>query len=242
MRATAAGMGAATAEAVSDVMTATDALQHSFLSCGNGKATSAAVGPPPYPPGYFDYVLLDPPCSALGLRPRLLHHWSLKQVRCGGRSVSSGNPPSIHHPKPCQPFLLQTSIPILHSNTVRAFFNYNQCLFVLRYLSFLFALSSVSSELHLAGFQAVRCSIVFDMLRHGPHEWEWAPESTARDVGKPHPCISFGPPLLSSSEPWLRTRGPCCTVPFNYWRLAVRWCTAHVRSIQTRTRQMWHGR
>ncbi|EFJ40115.1 hypothetical protein VOLCADRAFT_100142 [Volvox carteri f. nagariensis] len=40
----------------------------------------APFGPPPYPPGTFDYILLDPPCSALGLRPRLLHAWSLKQL------------------------------------------------------------------------------------------------------------------------------------------------------------------
>ena len=31
-------------------------------------------------PGSFDYVLLDPPCSALGLRPRLLHDISLPQL------------------------------------------------------------------------------------------------------------------------------------------------------------------
>ncbi|GFR46036.1 hypothetical protein Agub_g7505, partial [Astrephomene gubernaculifera] len=40
-----------------------------------------ALGPPPYHPASFDYILLDPPCSALGLRPRLLHAWSLKQLR-----------------------------------------------------------------------------------------------------------------------------------------------------------------
>ena len=32
-------------------------------------------------PGSFDYVLLDPPCSALGLRPRLLHDITLHQLR-----------------------------------------------------------------------------------------------------------------------------------------------------------------
>ncbi|KAG2441250.1 hypothetical protein HYH02_010093 [Chlamydomonas schloesseri] len=39
------------------------------------------LGPPPYPPATFDAVLLDPPCSALGLRPRLLHSWTLPQLR-----------------------------------------------------------------------------------------------------------------------------------------------------------------
>lgn len=32
-------------------------------------------------PCSFDYVLLDPPCSALGLRPRLLHDIALPQLR-----------------------------------------------------------------------------------------------------------------------------------------------------------------
>jgi 16S rRNA C967 or C1407 C5-methylase (RsmB/RsmF family) len=31
-------------------------------------------------PGSFDYVLLDAPCSALGLRPRLLLDWTLPRV------------------------------------------------------------------------------------------------------------------------------------------------------------------
>lgn len=46
-----------------------------------GELGSGPLGPPPYPPGSFSHVLLDPPCSALGLRPRLLHSWTLPQVR-----------------------------------------------------------------------------------------------------------------------------------------------------------------
>jgi hypothetical protein len=32
-------------------------------------------------PGSFDHVLLDAPCSALGLRPRLLLSWDLNQLQ-----------------------------------------------------------------------------------------------------------------------------------------------------------------
>lgn len=31
-------------------------------------------------PESFDYILLDAPCSALGLRPRLLMNWSMQQL------------------------------------------------------------------------------------------------------------------------------------------------------------------
>ncbi|GLI63582.1 hypothetical protein VaNZ11_006585 [Volvox africanus] len=44
-------------------------------------AAGQLLGPPPYPAGTFDHILLDPPCSALGLRPRLLHSWTLPQLR-----------------------------------------------------------------------------------------------------------------------------------------------------------------
>ncbi|GIL68932.1 hypothetical protein Vafri_22182 [Volvox africanus] len=44
-------------------------------------AAGQLLGPPPYPAGTFDHILLDPPCSALGLRPRLLHSWNLPQLR-----------------------------------------------------------------------------------------------------------------------------------------------------------------
>ncbi|GIL82099.1 hypothetical protein Vretifemale_11036 [Volvox reticuliferus] len=44
-------------------------------------AGALLLGPPPYPAGTFDYILLDPPCTALGLRPRLLHSWNLPQLR-----------------------------------------------------------------------------------------------------------------------------------------------------------------
>ena len=33
-----------------------------------------------FEPESFDHILLDPPCSALGLRPRLSHLWSLDQL------------------------------------------------------------------------------------------------------------------------------------------------------------------
>lgn len=53
------------------------------------EAEEAAAAAPWAPPAHladlepesFDYVLLDAPCSALGLRPRLLHAWTLKQLR-----------------------------------------------------------------------------------------------------------------------------------------------------------------
>ena len=35
---------------------------------------------PPYPPGSFDRVLLDAPCSALGQRPQALCHFKLKEL------------------------------------------------------------------------------------------------------------------------------------------------------------------
>ena len=35
---------------------------------------------PGYPREVFDFVLLDPPCSALGLRPRLSHQVSMEEL------------------------------------------------------------------------------------------------------------------------------------------------------------------
>lgn len=35
---------------------------------------------PGYPRGVFDFILLDPPCSALGLRPRLSHQVSMEEL------------------------------------------------------------------------------------------------------------------------------------------------------------------
>jgi len=35
---------------------------------------------PPYPPGSFDRVLLDAPCSALGQRPQAVCHFKLKEL------------------------------------------------------------------------------------------------------------------------------------------------------------------
>ena len=43
------------------------------------KAGTARI--PGYPRGSFDYILLDPPCSALGLRPRLSHASSLEELK-----------------------------------------------------------------------------------------------------------------------------------------------------------------
>ena len=34
-----------------------------------------------FPPESFDYVLLDAPCTGLGLRPRLLHRQTIGQLR-----------------------------------------------------------------------------------------------------------------------------------------------------------------
>lgn len=50
-------------------------------SAGNG-TPAATRGPPSisFEPESFDAVLLDAPCSALGLRPRLLHDWKLPQL------------------------------------------------------------------------------------------------------------------------------------------------------------------
>jgi len=39
----------------------------------------------PFEAESFDAVLLDPPCSALGIRPRLTHSWSLQQMLSLGR-------------------------------------------------------------------------------------------------------------------------------------------------------------
>ncbi len=36
---------------------------------------------PPYPPGTFDRVMLDAPCSALGQRPALYSRASLSEIR-----------------------------------------------------------------------------------------------------------------------------------------------------------------
>ncbi len=48
----------------------------------SGARTSSGPNHPPYPAETFDSVILDAPCSALGLRPRLLHaSWSLPQLR-----------------------------------------------------------------------------------------------------------------------------------------------------------------
>ena len=33
-----------------------------------------------FPPESFEYILLDAPCSALGLRPRLTHHVTLSEL------------------------------------------------------------------------------------------------------------------------------------------------------------------
>ncbi len=70
------GPGAAAAAAA-----AAPAGQAQVQGAASGELGSGPVGPPPYPPGSFSHVLLDPPCSALGLRPRLLHSWTLPQVR-----------------------------------------------------------------------------------------------------------------------------------------------------------------
>ena len=43
------------------------------------KAGTARI--PGYPRGSFDFILLDPPCSALGLRPRLSHACSLEDLK-----------------------------------------------------------------------------------------------------------------------------------------------------------------
>ena len=34
-----------------------------------------------FPPESFDYILLDAPCTGLGLRPRLLHRQTIEQLR-----------------------------------------------------------------------------------------------------------------------------------------------------------------
>jgi 16S rRNA C967 or C1407 C5-methylase (RsmB/RsmF family) len=53
---------------------------------GAGEAGGAEAGPTPvnplpeFGPESFDAILLDAPCSALGLRPRLLHDWRLAQL------------------------------------------------------------------------------------------------------------------------------------------------------------------
>lgn len=54
---------------------------------GGGGSAGGAAQPGPalvFEAGSFDCVMLDPPCSALGLRPRLVHAWTLPQVRHGG--------------------------------------------------------------------------------------------------------------------------------------------------------------
>eukprot|EP00198_Chlamydomonas_reinhardtii_P007955 XP_001697292.1 predicted protein [Chlamydomonas reinhardtii] len=48
--------------------------QEEAVAGGQEKAVAADEGPEAA-------VLLDPPCSALGLRPRLMHSWSLAQLR-----------------------------------------------------------------------------------------------------------------------------------------------------------------
>ncbi|KAG2494690.1 hypothetical protein HYH03_007206 [Edaphochlamys debaryana] len=50
-------------------------------AAASARRLTPPLGPPPYPPGSFRYIMLDPPCSALGLRPRLLHSWTLPQLR-----------------------------------------------------------------------------------------------------------------------------------------------------------------
>ena len=41
---------------------------------------SDLTGSPPYPPGSFDRVLLDGPCSALGQRPVLVNNMTAKHL------------------------------------------------------------------------------------------------------------------------------------------------------------------
>jgi len=42
---------------------------------------SDITGPPPYPTGSFDRVLLDAPCSALGQRPSCRNKMTLAEVK-----------------------------------------------------------------------------------------------------------------------------------------------------------------
>ena len=39
-----------------------------------------AEGAPPYPPGSFDRVLVDAPCSALGQRPSVKNNMMIREV------------------------------------------------------------------------------------------------------------------------------------------------------------------
>lgn len=54
-----------------------DECSVSYSSMGGGSSGGGSL----LQPESFDYVMLDPPCSALGLRPRLQHDWSLHQLR-----------------------------------------------------------------------------------------------------------------------------------------------------------------
>ena len=42
---------------------------------------SAPLQEPPFPPGSFDKVLLDPPCSGLGQRPQLRYVMTNKELQ-----------------------------------------------------------------------------------------------------------------------------------------------------------------
>jgi len=57
-------------------------------SCSiNGEKEGSPNYHPPFAAESFDAIMLDPPCSALGLRPRLVHSWSLQQMLSLGRCV-----------------------------------------------------------------------------------------------------------------------------------------------------------
>lgn len=56
-----------------------DCYAHDSTKCS--QPDTEINGPPPYPPGSFDRVLLDVPCSALGQRPMLRNRMTLKSLQ-----------------------------------------------------------------------------------------------------------------------------------------------------------------
>jgi hypothetical protein len=61
---------------------------------------AAGLGPracPGFPPGSFDFVMLDAPCSGLGLRPRLLMQvGGRREHGAWARAAGSGTGPVLH--------------------------------------------------------------------------------------------------------------------------------------------------
>ncbi|EFJ43347.1 hypothetical protein VOLCADRAFT_43107, partial [Volvox carteri f. nagariensis] len=73
---------------VSEIRSLTGEMGATCVEDGEGSPRPA----PSFPPEYFDHILLDAPCSALGLRPRLQQQSSAAYLRqCGAAQRRLGD-------------------------------------------------------------------------------------------------------------------------------------------------------